>query len=104
MPFCPQCRTEYVESVTECADCATLLVDELPPLPPPVDVHWVALPPLRNEVEGGLLVEVLEGAGIRAMLKKDVFVSAFGSQGTMVFVPAERYADAERLREDTVGL
>jgi hypothetical protein len=28
--FCPQCRTEYVEGVYECADCRIPLVYELP--------------------------------------------------------------------------
>ena len=30
--FCPICRSEYVEGVTECGDCNVSLVEELPPL------------------------------------------------------------------------
>jgi hypothetical protein len=29
--FCPQCRSEYIESVKECPDCGVPLVDKLPP-------------------------------------------------------------------------
>lgn len=29
--FCPKCRTEYTEGVTECADCHIPLVSVLPP-------------------------------------------------------------------------
>lgn len=29
MPWCPKCKNEYVEGITECADCHTMLVDEL---------------------------------------------------------------------------
>jgi putative signal transducing protein len=31
MPYCPQCRTEYVEGVTLCEDCQTPLQASLPP-------------------------------------------------------------------------
>ena len=30
--FCPKCRTEYGKEFTTCSDCATPLVDELPPM------------------------------------------------------------------------
>ena len=30
--FCPQCRTEYREGFSECADCRVALVAVLPPL------------------------------------------------------------------------
>ncbi|SCP94930.1 hypothetical protein [Anaerobium acetethylicum] len=30
MPWCPNCKNEYVEGITECADCHVELVEELP--------------------------------------------------------------------------
>jgi hypothetical protein len=45
MPYCPQCRAEYREGFTECADCHVALVPELPPAPPdevdPVETEMV---------------------------------------------------------------
>ncbi len=31
--FCPQCKSEYVEGMTECEECGVALVEELPPEP-----------------------------------------------------------------------
>lgn len=34
MPWCPKCKCEYREGITECADCKVPLVDELPAAEP----------------------------------------------------------------------
>lgn len=47
--------------------------------------------------------EALEDSGIRTMLKKDVFVSGFSGQGTVIFVPRERYGEAVEIRQAMVG-
>lgn len=31
MPWCPKCKSEYREGITECAECKIPLMDELPP-------------------------------------------------------------------------
>lgn len=103
MPFCPDCRTEYVIGAARCADCGAALVDRLPPLPSPGDVHWAELPSFLSEPLAQMVREELERQGIRTMVKRDVFVSAIGSQGSVIFVPQENYRQAVEIRKAMVG-
>ena len=40
MPWCPKCKCEYKEGITECADCKVPLVDELPVDEPTEEVSF----------------------------------------------------------------
>lgn len=65
--FCPECRVEYREGFTECADCKVPLVEELPPL---------ASPP-EHESEQSNLVTVLSTVNAAAMaLAKSILQDA----------------------------
>lgn len=105
MPFCPRCRTEYLDGIEECADCHIRLVEQLPEEPP-------AAPP--PQAEGEELVELLrttdhtEAHLIRGILQTNdipctVFdESAAGYPGMglvplRLMVPAGLLADARRL-------
>ncbi|MEB2310719.1 MAG: DUF2007 domain-containing protein [Sorangiineae bacterium] len=103
MPFCPNCRDEYVVGVERCEGCGRALVAELPPLPALGDVRWRELPSFNNEAEAQMVRAALDTSGIRTMLKRDVFVSGFGSHGTVVFVPEESYDEAAGIRRSMVG-
>ncbi len=95
--FCPECRTEYREGFTVCADCGIALVPELPPEPP------AEIPP-----EGADFEEVLRfmDEGIVAIVKSvldeegiDYYIAGFSipkgpDQRLMV-----RKDQAERARE-----
>jgi hypothetical protein len=68
MPFCPQCRAEYVAGAKECKDCGVPLVDVLPP-----EVHedkedLVPVYKADTEVQAGMVLSVLQQAGIDAEL------------------------------------
>jgi hypothetical protein len=75
MPFCPECRDEFQDWVKTCPDCKVPLVDKLLPLPPPRSLFnnepmvYVATAP--NEQIAFLWAGILEGNGIRCLLKSD---------------------------------
>jgi hypothetical protein len=64
--FCPICRTEYVEGVTECADCGVELVESLPE-EESFDTEYIDHEPVLGTYNPGdvaLLKSVLDSAGI----------------------------------------
>jgi len=70
MPYCPQCKNEFVEGTTTCEDCGLSLVDELykgPPDSSTVD-ELVEVWRTQGEVDAQLIKSLLEGNGIDSML------------------------------------
>lgn len=41
--YCPECRSEYREGYSQCADCEVALVETLPPLEPIPDLNLVTV-------------------------------------------------------------
>ena len=70
MPFCPKCRSEFVEGTVECSDCGVPLVEEpagQSPLVTDTD-DLVEVWRAQGEVNAQLVRSLLEGSGIRSML------------------------------------
>jgi hypothetical protein len=64
VPFCPQCKAEYTEDVTVCADCQIELVAERSPEDTVSYVDWEVIQEVPNEFIGNMIKGVLEGEGI----------------------------------------
>ena len=71
MPFCPNCRFEYKEGLTECPDCGARLVEKLPAEKPPESPNFVPLRNLPSRMYAQMLKEALENEGIASMIKGD---------------------------------
>lgn len=109
MPFCPQCRYEYLPEVTACPDCGSALVDQLPEMPEiEEDVKWAAMSPLPGVVYAKMVAEVLDQRGIPNYIQ-----SLFGSGGlgmitgadfagssARIFVPETRLKEAAEIQDD----
>jgi len=107
MPFCSNCRVEYVGSATRCADCGAELTSSLPHgVAAAVDLEAMQpaeLCQVDNQVQLDLIEAQLRAAGIPSVRR---------ARAAALFVPASRLDEAQRVMAgqppgppaDTVGL
>ncbi len=97
MPYCPQCKCEYLPGFTVCSDCGEKLVAELPVEAEMQEVNWLPLRDLPGNLYAEMVKEVLDKKGIPCFIKSDDLSSTLGTKtvstpgaSAQIFVP-ERY-------------
>src|SRR2546428_11604414 len=94
MPYCPTCNQQFTD-VSECPNCKTKLVDELPFQTRRSDdgTTWVEIASTANSDEAQLIQGFLEAEDIDAQIEHaetSMVPTTFGKLGDVrVFVPVE---------------
>jgi hypothetical protein len=106
--FCPQCQSEYVEGITECAMCQVSLVEALPE--PEDDVEYrpfITVQVYHSRQDAELGKSFLEAHGIDAVLETDDAGGAGPglafTQGVRLLVKTEDTQKAEELFQESEG-
>ncbi len=78
MPFCPECKAEYLEGEKLCEDCGVPLVEFLPEEDDDEGVELVEVWCASNEIEAQLIKALLEGNRIRCILSGETLRHTHG--------------------------
>jgi hypothetical protein len=84
--FCPNCKSEYREGFSECADCGTALVSELPSDNNEDDVSYAGMVEVYSTYNQG------EIAFIKSMLDAEGITYYFQGENPMMMIAAGSYA------------
>lgn len=106
--FCPKCRYEYKDDVTECPDCNVALVSELPKEELPEEIKdWVQVARLNSLQEAEMIEESLREKNIRVVIQSGTgyfgYIGVMGATsygpvggGYSVYVPKDEIVEADR--------
>ena len=107
MPFCPECRAEYVGGVEICSDCQVPLVAELPSRDEADYIEFVELQQVPDEVSGVMMKGILESSGISVILRAAKIPWYNGIASTWsthywgkLLVPAEELETSRKILDD----
>jgi hypothetical protein len=106
MPFCPECRAEYVAATRNCSDCRKALVDRLPVVPSVPDIRFVPLPGVPGRAYAEMVKHVLDRRGIPCYIHSSGVDGAYAIGAAQVagaearlFVPEDRLDECVALQQ-----
>ncbi|MEW6679482.1 MAG: DUF2007 domain-containing protein [bacterium] len=99
--YCPNCRGEYREGFTECADCFVPLVKNLPPEEPEPRIEYIDLIKIAtcyNPGEVALVKSIFDANNIYYFIQGENFSLAYGHiMPIQVLVPKDKTKEAKEL-------
>ena len=72
--FCPSCKYEYIDAITECPDCRVSLIAQLPPEPDPEFVDFAEVLATYNPADVAFLKSLLDSEDIQYFFKGEHFM------------------------------
>ncbi len=108
--FCPECKSEYLEDITVCADCGVTLVEADPDAKPLENMNWIPIADFSGALLAEMATTVLKENGIPSYTKGDFLSSAFSikalslSGGSVkLYVPESFKAKADDLMTNIIS-
>ena len=72
--FCPECKSEFIEGITNCPVCEVGLIDQLPPEPEPEFVDYQEILATYNPADVAFLKSLLDSENISYFFKGEHFM------------------------------